>query len=56
MRPITSTQAFGIHPSEPNYIWAEVGTNLGVFNHDTRYHADCAPDSVQTTDQKKRFR
>src|ERR1700747_436292 len=21
-----------IHPSEPNYIWAEAGSNLGVFN------------------------
>jgi hypothetical protein len=21
-----------IHPSEPNYIWAEAGTNFGVFN------------------------
>ena len=24
----------GVHPSEPNYIWAEAGTNLGVFNDD----------------------
>ena len=22
----------GVHPSEPNYIWAEAGSNLGVFN------------------------
>ncbi|HEY1496277.1 MAG TPA: alkaline phosphatase family protein [Candidatus Solibacter sp.] len=22
----------GIHPSEPNYIWAEAGSNLGVLN------------------------
>src|SRR5262252_8992791 len=21
-----------IHPSEPNYIWAEAGTNFGIFN------------------------
>src|SRR5215469_5120134 len=21
-----------IHPSEPNYLWAEAGTNFGVFN------------------------
>src|SRR5207253_5413987 len=21
-----------IHPSEPNYIWVEAGTNFGVFN------------------------
>jgi hypothetical protein len=41
----------GVHPSEPNYIWAEAGTNFGVFNDDTPYHADCSPDTVQTTDQ-----
>ena len=41
----------GIHPSEPNYIWAEAGTNFGVFNDDTPYRADCTPDTVQTTDQ-----
>jgi len=40
----------GVHPSEPNYIWAEAGDNLGVFNDDTPYHADCSPDTVQTTD------
>src|SRR5215510_849852 len=22
----------GVHPSEPNYIWAEAGSNLGVLN------------------------
>src|SRR5436309_6744894 len=22
----------GIHPSEPNYLWLEAGTNFGVFN------------------------
>ena len=41
----------GVHPSEPNYIWAEAGDNLGVFNDDNPYHADCTPDTVQTTDQ-----
>jgi hypothetical protein len=41
----------GIHPSEPNYIWAEAGQNFGVFNDDTPYHADCSPDSVRTTTQ-----
>ncbi|MGH7487197.1 MAG: alkaline phosphatase family protein, partial [bacterium] len=41
----------GVHPSEPNYIWAEAGTNFGVFNDDNPYHADCTADSVQTTDQ-----
>jgi hypothetical protein len=41
----------GVHPSEPNYIWAEAGTNFGVLNDDTPYHSDCTPDTVQTTDQ-----
>ena len=41
----------GVHPSEPNYIWAEAGTNFNVFNDDNPYHADCSPDTVQTTDQ-----
>jgi hypothetical protein len=41
----------GVHPSEPNYIWAEAGTNFTVFNDNQPYHADCTPDSVQTTDQ-----
>jgi phosphatidylinositol-3-phosphatase len=40
----------GVHPSEPNYIWAEAGDNLGVFNDDNPYHADCSPDTVRTTD------
>jgi len=40
----------GVHPSEPNYIWAEAGQNFGVFNDDSPYHADCSPDTVQTTD------
>jgi phosphatidylinositol-3-phosphatase len=41
----------GVHPSEPNYIWAEAGTNFGVNNDDNPYHTDCTPDTVQTTDQ-----
>ena len=41
----------GIHPSEPNYIWAEAGTNLGVNNDDNPYHADCTADTVKTTNQ-----
>jgi phosphatidylinositol-3-phosphatase len=41
----------GVHPSEPNYIWAEAGTNLGVFNDNEPYHVNCSPDSVQDTDQ-----
>src|SRR5262249_1704274 len=41
----------GIHPSEPNYIWAEAGTNFGVHNDDEPFHADCTPDTVQNTNQ-----
>jgi hypothetical protein len=29
--------AAGIHPSEPNYIWAEAGSNLGVLNDNDPY-------------------
>jgi len=43
--------AVGNHPSEPNYIWAEAGTNFGVFNDDDPFHADCSPDTVQNTNQ-----
>ncbi|HTM15473.1 MAG TPA: alkaline phosphatase family protein [Terracidiphilus sp.] len=35
-----------IHPSEPNYIWAEAGTNFGIAND-----ADPYPSNVQSTDQ-----
>jgi hypothetical protein len=41
----------GIHPSEPNYIWAEAGSNLLVLNDDDPYHSDCTPDTVQATTQ-----
>ena len=41
----------GIHPSEPNYIWAEAGTNFGVNNDDDPYRADCTPDTAKTTNQ-----
>lgn len=30
--PITRIRVWGVHPSEPNYIWAEAGTN---YNKDT---------------------
>lgn len=43
--------AAGDHPSEPNYIWAEAGTNFGVHNDHDPYYADCSPDTVQTTHQ-----
>jgi hypothetical protein len=41
----------GVHPSEPNYIWAEAGTNFGVNNDDDPYHTDCTPDTVKSTTQ-----
>lgn len=41
----------GIHPSEPNYIWSEAGSNLGVLNDDDPYFANCTPNTVQNTNQ-----
>ncbi|HEV2132917.1 MAG TPA: alkaline phosphatase family protein [Terracidiphilus sp.] len=35
-----------IHPSEPQYLWAEAGTNFGILND-----ADPYPSNVQTTTQ-----
>lgn len=35
-----------IHPSEPNYLWAEAGTNFGIFND-----ADPFPNNNQNTSQ-----
>ena len=37
-----------IHPSEPSYIWAEAGTNFGVFNDDDPYK-DNRPNAQTTT-------
>jgi phosphatidylinositol-3-phosphatase len=36
-----------IHPSEPNYIWAEAGTNFGILNDDDPF-ADTPPNSQPT--------
>jgi len=33
-----------VHPSEPNYIWAEAGTNFGIFND-----SDPFPNNNQNT-------
>jgi hypothetical protein len=42
----------GVHPSEPNYIWAEAGTNFGVTSDADPYNkTTCAPQTVQTTNQ-----
>jgi len=37
-----------IHPSEPNYLWAEGGTNFGVFNDNDPYAA-VNPSNQNTT-------
>src|SRR6266850_1301280 len=37
-----------IHPSEPNYIWAEGGTNFGVLN-DNEPYAAVNPSNQNTT-------
>src|SRR5499425_1103884 len=41
----------GVHPSEPNYIWAEAGTNFGVLSDADPYTAACVPATVQNTNQ-----
>ena len=38
-----------IHPSEPNYIWAEAGTNFNIANDDDPYKDN--PPNAQTTTQ-----
>lgn len=38
-----------IHPSEPNYIWAEAGTNFGVLNDNDPFRA--SGPTNQNTDQ-----
>lgn len=37
-----------IHPSEPQYIWAEAGTNFGILDDDDPY-ADNPPNAQTTT-------
>jgi hypothetical protein len=38
-----------IHPSEPNYLWAEAGTNFGILNDADPYAS--TPPNAQTTTQ-----
>jgi len=38
----------GVHPSAPNYIWSEAGSNLGIFNDNDPYGTN---GSNQTTTQ-----
>jgi hypothetical protein len=41
-----------VHPSEPNYVWAEAGQAFNTIGtDDDPYHADCTPDTVTTSDQ-----
>ena len=37
-----------IHPSEPNYLWAEAGTNFGILDDDDPYK-DNPPNAQNTT-------
>ena len=37
-----------IHPSEPNYLWAEAGTNFGILNDNDPYK-DNPPNAQNTT-------
>ena len=44
----TGVGAPNIHPSEPNYIWSEAGSNLGVTNDNTPFGA--GGNNQSTTD------
>jgi hypothetical protein len=42
----------GVHPSEPNYVWAEAGQAFNsIGTDDDPYHLDCSPDTVVSSDQ-----
>ena len=41
-----------IHPSEPNYIWAEAGTNFGVFNDADPYSPQANTLAIQNQDNQ----
>jgi hypothetical protein len=42
--------AFSIHPSEPNYLWAEAGTNFGILNDNDPYSGSPTfPNNHDTT-------
>jgi len=38
-----------IHPSEPNYIWAEAGTNGGIFTDDDPFAIDTTELDIQNS-------
>ena len=41
-----------IHPSEPNYLWAEAGTNFGVFNDSDPFHPQPGTGAIQNQDNQ----
>ena len=41
-----------IHPSEPNYIWAEGGTNFGVFNDSDPFSPQSGTLAIQNQDNQ----
>src|SRR5260370_15685645 len=43
-----------IHPSEPNYIWSEAGTNFGIFTDNDPYAAS-GPTNQNTTQHLSGF-
>ena len=41
-----------IHPSEPNYLWAEAGTNFGVFNDNDPFAPATGTGQVSSQDNQ----
>src|SRR5215469_7470944 len=41
-----------IHPSEPNYLWAEAGTNFGVFNDADPFTPQSGTGAIQNQDNQ----
>ena len=41
-----------IHPSEPNYIWAEAGTNFGVFNDNDPFAPASGTGQISNVDNQ----
>ena len=41
-----------IHPSEPNYLWAEAGTNFGVFNDSDTFSPQAGTGAIQKQDNQ----
>jgi phosphatidylinositol-3-phosphatase len=41
-----------IHPSEPNYLWAEAGTNFGVFNDNDPFSFASGTNAITNQDNQ----